>query len=82
MKHPDKYIAKRYDTPNRCAAFTDAVYHGKNADWAGLNAAQRSLDPSAPDLVPLVGEMHGHTNLSDGQPDIDSCFPCFTSKNQ
>ena len=74
MKHPDKYIAKRYDTPNRCAAFTDAVYHGKNADWAGLNAAQRSLDPSAPDLVPLVGEMHGHTNLSDGQPDIDTYF--------
>lgn len=74
MNHPDKYIAKRYDTPNRSAAFTDAVYCKADATGADLNAAWRSLDPPAPELVPLVGEMHGHTNLSDGRPDIDTYF--------
>ena len=74
MKHPDKYLAKRYDTPNRSAAFTDAVYCKADAASADLNAAWRSLDPPAPELIPLVGEMHGHTNLSDGRPDIDTYF--------
>ena len=78
MNHPDKYLAKRYDTPNRSAAFTDAVYAGDSADRATLmgrmNAAQRSYDPPAPAYIPLVGEMHGHTNLSDGRPDIDTYF--------
>ena len=78
MNHPDKYLAKRFDTPNRSAAFTDAVYAGDSEDratlWGRLNAAQRSLDLPAPDLVPLTGEMHGHTNLSDGRPDIDTYF--------
>ncbi len=78
MNHPDKYLAKRYDTPNRSAAFTDTVYSGMSDTpdnlWGRLNAAQRSRDLPAPDLVPLVGEMHGHTNLSDGNPDIDTYF--------
>ena len=78
MKHPDKYIAKRYDTPNRSRGFTDTVYSGESGDpsalWANMNAAQRSLDPPKPELIPLVGEMHGHTNLSDGSPDIDTYF--------
>ena len=74
MNHPDKYLAKRYDTPNRSKDFTDAVYHKKDATGADLHAAWRSLDPPEPDLIPLVGEMHGHTNLSDGRPDIDTYF--------
>ena len=74
MNHPDKYLAKRYDTPNRSAAFTDAVYCKADATGADLQAAWRSLDPPAPELIPLVGEMHGHTNLSDGRPDIDTYF--------
>lgn len=78
MNHPDKYKAKRYDTPNRSKAFTDTVYSGESGDpatlWGRMNAAQRSLDPPAPALIPLTGEMHGHTNLSDGRPDIDTYF--------
>lgn len=78
MNHPDKYTAKRFDTPNRSKAFTDTVYSGESGDratlWGRLNAAQRSLDLPAPDLIPLTGEMHGHTNLSDGRPDIDTYF--------
>jgi xylulokinase len=30
MNHPDKYTAKRYDTPNRSRAFTDTVYSGES----------------------------------------------------
>ena len=74
MNHPDKYLAKRYDTPNRSVAFTDAVYCKADATGADLQAAWRSYDPPAPELIPLVGEMHGHTNLSDGRPDIDTYF--------
>ena len=78
MNHPNKYRAKRYDTPNRSQAFTDTVYSGASgapsALWAQMNAAQRSLDPPPPALIPLVGEMHGHTNLSDGRPDVDTYF--------
>lgn len=77
MNHPDKYAAKRIDTPNRCRGFTDAVYSGvgdPHALWAKMNAAEHSFEPSPPDLHPYVGEMHGHTNLSDGQVDIDTYF--------
>ena len=39
MNHPDKYVAKRYDTPNRSKAFTDIVYRSdmegtKDAIWS------------------------------------------------
>ena len=78
MNHPNKYIAKRYDTPNRSKAFTDIVYSGESGEsstlWEHMNAAQRSLDPPPSDLIPLVGEMHGHSNFSDGRPDIDTYF--------
>ena len=79
MNHPDKYIAKRYDTPNRSKAFTDIVYRsdidGTRASiFETLDSIQRSLDFPTPDLIPLVGEMHGHSNFSDGAPDIDTYF--------
>ena len=50
------------------------MYCKADATGADLNAAWRSLDPPEPELIPLVGEMHGHTNLSDGRPDIDTYF--------
>ena len=57
MNHPDKYIAKRYDTPNRSKDFTDIVYRDefdgtKSSAWKTLNSVQRSLDPPAPELLP------------------------------
>ncbi|MBQ7321288.1 MAG: DUF3604 domain-containing protein [Clostridia bacterium] len=78
MNHPDKYKAKRFDTAGRCAEFTDIVY-GEIFDdaqklHADMRASMRKFDPPAPMLTPLIGEMHGHTNLSDGQPDIDTYF--------
>jgi len=78
MNHPDKYTAKRFDTAGRCAEFTDIVYGETFDDADRLNAAMhastRKFDPPAPTLKLFIGEMHGHTNLSDGRPDIDTYF--------
>ena len=78
MNHPDKHRAKRFDTAGRCAEFTDIVYGEKYDDadklHADMRASTRKFDPPAPTLKVFVGEMHGHTNLSDGKPDIDTYF--------
>ncbi|MCQ2430468.1 MAG: DUF3604 domain-containing protein [Clostridia bacterium] len=77
MNHPDKRKAKSIDTPGRCRAFTDTVYEGAGdpaGKWARIRAAENGFRPAPPTLKAFVGEMHGHTNLSDGQPDIDSYF--------
>ncbi len=78
MKHPERHQAKRVDVPYRCAALSDIVYHGRAEDTKtlrrGMREAQEAFYPPAPTLCPFVGEMHGHTNLSDGTPDIDTYF--------
>lgn len=78
MNHPDKYKAKRFDTPGRCKEFTDIVYgvisDDKDATQAEMKKARRKFDPSAPDLELFVGDLHGHTKLSDGRVDIDFYF--------
>ncbi|MBE6636449.1 MAG: DUF3604 domain-containing protein [Ruminococcaceae bacterium] len=78
MKHPDKYQARRYDTPGRCRAFTDIVYgpisDDRDALFCEMSRARRRFDPPAPTLKPFSGELHGHSRLSDGTVDIDSYF--------
>ena len=78
MNHPDKYKAKRFDTAGRCKRFTDTVYEVISDDResvkAELKSVRRSFDPPAPDLKIFVGDLHGHTNLSDGRVDIDTYF--------
>lgn len=78
MNHPDKYKAKRFDSTDRCKAFTDTVYTEISENKIGvrekLNKARRQFDPPAPEYSAFVGEMHGHTNLSDGGVDIDTYF--------
>lgn len=77
MNHPDKRLAKSIDTPGRCRAFTDTVYENSgdpHALWKQINASEHSFDPQPPTLKAFIGEMHGHTNLSDGNPDIDTYF--------
>ena len=78
MDHPDKYKTKRFDTAGRCKAFTDIVYREDTEDskelWKQIYAAQRSFDPPAPSLKLFFGEMHGHSNLSDGRPDAETYF--------
>lgn len=78
MNHPDKYKAKRYDTPGRCKAFTDGVYKELSDNfgelWRDINMRQRQFDPPEPEYKLFIGEMHGHTRLSDGSVDIDTYF--------
>lgn len=77
MNHPDKKKARGIDTPGRCRRFTDAVYSGEGdakALYQELIDAERSFYPNKPEYNVYFGEMHGHTNLSDGNPDIDSYF--------
>lgn len=78
MNHPNKYKARRYDTPDRCREFTDTVYHdraeSKEELWQKIKNIRRKFDPPAPEYKPFVGEMHGHTLLSDGKVDIDTYF--------
>jgi hypothetical protein len=78
MNHPDKYKAKRFDTPGRCREFTDTVYEKRSDNrselWKNIKETQRKFDPPAPELKAFVGEMHGHTVLSDGRVDIDTYF--------
>ena len=74
MTHPEKRLARRYDTPGRCAEFTDIVYKPGDANWQMLREAEHKFDPEPPELNLYIGEMHGHTNLSDGSVDIDTYF--------
>ena len=78
MNHPDKYKAKRFDSTDRCKDFTDTVYIAISENraelWGNLKNSRRQFDPPNPEYKPFVGEMHGHTNLSDGGVDIDTYF--------
>lgn len=74
MTHPERKTAKRYDTPGRCRLFTDLVYRNGSVTGADLAEAEHAFDPEPPAYRCLIGEMHGHTNLSDGSVDIDTYF--------
>ena len=74
MTHPDRKLAKRFDIPGRSAAFTDLVYGGTEGSWDKIREDQKSRMPEKPQYSVYFGELHGHTNLSDGGPSIDDYF--------
>ncbi len=78
MKNPERFSARRYDTPNRCEAFTSKVYSGPSDDRSALVKAvfstEKTFYPEAPGYNLYYGELHGHSNLSDGQPTIDDYY--------
>ena len=78
MQNTERFAARRYDTPGRCREFTDLVYSGADPDPAGLAARVFSVEkdfyPPEPEYRLFFGEMHGHTDLSDGETDIDAYF--------
>ena len=74
MNHPDRKLAKCYDMPGRSAAFTDIVYSGEDGSWNKIAADQKSRLPAAPEYNVYFGDLHGHSNLSDGGPDIDTYY--------
>ncbi len=74
MTHPDRKLAKRFDIPGRSAAFTDLVYGGTEGSWDKIREDQKRRMPEKPQYSVYFGELHGHTNLSDGGPSIDDYF--------
>ena len=81
MNHPEKKIARRYDMPGRCRAFTDLVYNGENATKEQVFNTGAAFSPSPPRYHAYIGEMHGHTDLSDGTVDIDTYFTNLRSRH-
>lgn len=84
MEHPDRKKAKRYDSPGRCRAFTDTVYSGQSGSYSQLvhkiGQAQQAFEPPAPEYQVFFGELHGHTNLSDGIADPERYYPDLKEK--
>jgi len=78
MNHQDRTAARGFDTPGRCRKFTDLVYTGVHPDPPALArkifGIEREFYPPAPEYALFFGEMHGHTNLSDGKTQIDDYF--------
>ena len=74
MTHPDRKTAKRFDIPGRSADFTDIVYSGTEGSGEKLQAVQKSFLPDKPKYRLFHGELHGHTDLSDGGVSIDTYF--------
>lgn len=76
LNHPEKKQARGFDTPYRSDTFTEIVYSGGTVAHAAekLDEFINSCHPEPSPYTLLFGEMHGHTNLSDAQPDIDTYF--------
>lgn len=75
MIHPDRKKARKLDTPYRCREFTDVVYGGQIEEGhKKMYNAQRKEYPEVPEYNVYFGDIHGHTNLSDGVVDIDTYF--------
>ncbi|MBQ8578850.1 MAG: hypothetical protein IJ449_12940 [Clostridia bacterium] len=79
MNHPDRTLARRFADTLKCEKATDVVYSGKqplppSEMYAKMFAAAEEFAPKDNPYHVYFGELHGHTNLSDGAPDIDTYF--------
>lgn len=78
MNHPDRKKARAFDSPYRDARVTDAVYGGdhlpKEEYRAQMGYASNVLRPEPNRYNLYFGDLHGHTNLSDGSVDPDTFF--------
>lgn len=78
MKHKERKIARRYDTPYRCRLFTDKVYSGVAEDSDALKKevfdTPKKFYPEKSEYNIYYGELHGHSCLSDGEPDADAYY--------
>ena len=78
MKNKERKSARRFDTPNRCRAFTERVYSGPSEDRNALvketYGKEKEFYPEKSKYNIYFGELHGHSNISDGTPDIDTYF--------
>ena len=78
MKNIERKNAKRMDLPGRSREYTNVVYGGETENpWDYYLRLRAQVDSFKPEKAPYnvyFGELHGHSNFSDGQPDVDSYF--------
>lgn len=76
LDNPERKSARNFDAPMRSAEYTTIVYGGGKYPNAPRRMGElvESYNPEPSPYHTYFGEMHGHTNLSDAQPDIDSYF--------
>lgn len=76
MDHKERKKARGFDVPMRSREYTDLVYGGgKIPDIISkMREADEKLNPPENEYHIYVGEMHGHTDLSDASPNIDTYF--------
>lgn len=78
MKNKERKLARRYDTPNRCYAVTSTVYSGPAEDRAKKYKEamdhEKDFYPEKSKYNIYIGDIHGHSQLSDGFPDADTYY--------
>jgi len=78
MTNKERKIAKRIDCPNRTRHFTEMVYSGEKDNSEEFKAevfgSIKSFYPEPSKYNIYFGEMHGHTELSDGRITLDDYF--------
>lgn len=76
LENKEAKEARRYDSVMRAKSYTDVVYGGGKVQNAGqkLQEIVESYRPEPSRYHIYFGEMHGHTDLSDAAPDIDTYF--------
>ena len=62
------------DCPHRAREVTDIVYGGTSSMPTQMAEVKKRFVPPASEFNIYWGELHGHSNLSDGTIDIDSYF--------
>ena len=84
MENKERKLARRYDSPERCRGVVDIVYGGNNESKNELlnkmGQYGHEYDPAPNEYNIYFGELHGHTNLSDGRADIDDYFTSIRDK--
>ncbi len=78
MEQRDRKHARRYDTTEGDRDYTDIIYSGEQPDRHALHermrAIKKSYYPEEPAYRVFFGELHAHSNLSDGHPDPDTYY--------
>ncbi len=84
MKNNEIKKARRFDTLERSKEFNRIVYSGdyENRDQAMVDIAKvnASIEKPSSKYNLYFGELHGHSNLSDGRPSIDEYFTNLRDK--
>lgn len=78
MTNKERKLATRYDTPNRSQVVTSAVYSGPAPDrkkrYKEAMDLERNFYPQKSKYNIYIGDIHGHSNLSDGYPTADTYY--------